>query len=244
MPTSEPNEKRDDVVPGTHWEFNEEVTDAFDDMLRRSIPQYEVMRQSSFDVGCAFRTPSTDIVDLGCARGDAIVPFLDRYGATNRFQLLERSQPMLEAAKERFAGWISSGVVRVRDWDLREGLPPCSASLVLSILTLQFTPIEKRPKILGSVAHSLIGGGALVLVEKCIDASPVVDDLWRTLYHEHKHLRGGYSYEQIDRKAASLEGVLVPITMRANEQLLRGAGFQHVTTFWQWMSFVGWVAVR
>ena len=31
-------------APGARWEFDESVTSAFDDMLRRSIPQYEAMR--------------------------------------------------------------------------------------------------------------------------------------------------------------------------------------------------------
>lgn len=30
--------KTDKVSPGSKWEFNEEVTQVFDDMLKRSIP--------------------------------------------------------------------------------------------------------------------------------------------------------------------------------------------------------------
>jgi tRNA (cmo5U34)-methyltransferase len=63
------------------------------------------------------------------------------------------------------------------------------------------------------------------------------------LYHALKQ-SNGYSREDIDRKRFALEGVLVPVTARWNEELLRGAGFGEVDCFWRWMNFAGWVAVR
>jgi tRNA (cmo5U34)-methyltransferase len=54
----------------------------------------------------------------------------------------------------------------------------------------------------------------------------------------------GYSREEIDRKRFSLEGVLVPVTARWNEELLAAAGFDQIDCFWRWMNFAGWVAVR
>ena len=49
-------------------------------MLRRSIPQYDVMRRAVFDVGSRFVQPGTDIVDLGCARGDDFAPASAGFG--------------------------------------------------------------------------------------------------------------------------------------------------------------------
>ncbi len=73
------------------WEFDEEVTRVIDDMLERSIPQYEVMRRAVFDVACRYVKPHTDIVDLGCSRGEAMAPLVDRFGAHNRFVGIEVS---------------------------------------------------------------------------------------------------------------------------------------------------------
>ena len=36
------------------WEFNEEVTRVFDDMLERSIPDYEHMRSLTYRIGRNF----------------------------------------------------------------------------------------------------------------------------------------------------------------------------------------------
>ena len=42
----------------------------------------------------------------------------------------------------------------------------------------------------------------------------------------------------------SLEGVLVPVTARWNEELLREEGFTSVDCFWRHLNFAGWVAVK
>ncbi len=42
----EPAEHKDHVIPEGKWEFDAQVTDVFDEMLRRSIPQYDVMRNA------------------------------------------------------------------------------------------------------------------------------------------------------------------------------------------------------
>ena len=54
----------------------------------------------------------------------------------------------------------------------------------------------------------------------------------------------GYTEDQIQRKKLSLEGVLVPVTARWNEELLRMAGFRSVDCFWRWMNFAAWIAVK
>jgi tRNA (cmo5U34)-methyltransferase len=53
-----------------------------------------------------------------------------------------------------------------------------------------------------------------------------------------------YSQDEIARKALSLEGVLVPITAKANRDLLKGAGFARVDCFWRWCNFAGWLAIK
>ena len=95
-------------LPGTKWEFDESVTHVFDDMLERSIPQYAEMRRLSFEVGARFVQNQTDILDLGCSRGEALVPFMSRFGAANRYVGIDVSDPMLDAARQRFMSWPDS----------------------------------------------------------------------------------------------------------------------------------------
>ncbi len=233
----------DPTNPPGKWTFDADVTRVFDDMLARSIPQYEVMRQACFELACRYVQPQTTLVDLGCARGEALAPFVEKFGAFNQYVGIEVSPPMLQAARERFAGYIGCGLVNIRELDLRQAYHPVRASVTLSILTLQFTPIEHRQRIVRDVYKHTVPGGAFVLVEKVLGATADLDTLMVEAYYQLKAAHG-YSQEEIERKRLSLEGVLVPVTAHWNEELLRMAGFRQVDCFWRWMNFAGWVAVK
>lgn len=229
----------DQVVPGEKWEFDAEVADSFDDMLSRSIPQYEVMRRAVVDVGSRYHQPGTHVVDLGCSRGEALATFHERLGSTASYLGVEVSEPMLEAARRRFEGTH----VRVEHMDLRTAYPSPTASVTLSVLTLQFVPIEHRLRILRDAWRHTAPGGAFILVEKVLGATADLDALMVDLYYQRKR-EAGYSQEDIDRKRLSLEGVLVPVSSRWNEEMLASAGFREVDCVWRWMNFAAWVAVK
>ncbi len=228
---------------GERWEFDTNVTAVFDDMLRRSIPQYEVMRHAVTNLAMRYVRCNTDVVDLGCALGEALAPLIDRFGADCRYVGVDVSRPMLEAARMRFRSLIDAGSVQILDLDLRTGFPRVSASVILSVLTIQFTPIEHRLRILEDVHASLLTGGAFLFVEKVIGMTAPLDRDFVELYYEFKR-SAGYTREEIERKRLSLEGVLVPVTARWNEELLKTVGFRQVDCFWRWMNFAGWIAVK
>jgi len=233
---------RDTVMPEGRWSFDGDVTSAFDDMLRRSIPQYDWLRTACFRLGSRYVKAGTSIIDLGCSRGEALQPFVDKFGAHNRFVGIDVSDPMLAVAQERFATYSQSGIVDIRNLDLRTDYPAERSSLVLSVLTLQFIPIEFRQQLLRRIRTSLISGGALILVEKVLGETAHLDDVLVAEYLDMKR-RNGYSEDQIERKRLALQGVLVPVTARWNEHMLRVAGFSEVDCFWRQLNFAGWLAV-
>ncbi len=232
--------EKDNHVPGEKWEFDKDVAKVFDDMLQRSIPQYEVMRQTVRDIAMAYMKNETAIIDLGCAKGDAIArlahmfPNMDFYG-------LDVSPAMLEEAQERFKNQKN---VSISYGDLISGIPvQQTATVILSVLTIQFTPIEYRMQIIQNIYDQLEQGGCLILVEKVLGDSAELDALFRERYYALKG-KNGYSQEDIARKRLALEGVLVPITAKWNEQMMNSAGFKQVDCFWRWMNFAGWVAIK
>lgn len=229
--------------PNGRWTFDDRVTEVFEDMLRRSIPQYEVMRQACFALGQHYVRPQTAVIDLGCSRGDALAPFVERFSPHNTFIGVEISQPMLKIATDRFRREIGKGLVAIRNLDLRAEFPQELASLMLSILTVQFTPIEYRLQILQRVYQHLIPGGAFIFVEKVLGQNADLNDTLAKTYHEMKR-QNGYSQDEIDRKRISLEGVLVPLTADWNVRALEQAGFRQVECFWRLYNFAGWLAVK
>ena len=225
------------IEEGKKWEFDEKVAEVFDNMLERSIPQYELMRELVARIGCKYVKVNSAIVDIGCSNGNAIAPFVRAYGNDCKFMLLDVSEPMLEKCREKY------GFLDIRNHDITKGLPEVDASLVLSILTLQFTPIEYRQKIVQSIYDNLRKGGALILVEKVLGNTNEIDEVMVDEYYRIKS-ENAYTQEQIQSKRKSLEGVLVPITAKWNEDLLKSAGFSKVDCFWRCLNFAGWIAIK
>jgi tRNA (cmo5U34)-methyltransferase len=225
------------------WTFDQTVVHVFDDMLRRSIPDYEAMRRVVWELGRELVQPGTDVVDLGCSRGEALAPFVEAFGDSVRCVGVEVSEPMLEAARERFGQELARGIVELHDLDLRRGYPDVRASVTLFVLTLQFVPVDERGRILRSVYEHTVPGGAIVLVEKVVGSSTAHDRLLVSL-HEARKRESGYTQEEIDRKRMSLVGVLVPLTALGNEELLRQAGFGEVECVWRSLNFAAWVGLK
>ena len=232
----------DQVVPGDKWEFDNQVTEVFDNMLERSIPGYLDMRRLTSILAIEFAKPGTYIVDLGCSRGGSLQQIVDKLGNKNKYIGIEISNPMRMAAIERFKGYKDI-VLSIKDIDLRHDFPVEESSVVLSVLTLQFIPIEYRQQVLAKAYASLIDGGIFILVEKILGRDSHTNDLFVKLYYDLKG-ENGYSEEQINTKRRSLEGVLVPVTSDWNEQLMKSAGFQHVECFWRNLNFAGWIGVK
>jgi tRNA (cmo5U34)-methyltransferase len=232
-----------DHAPGDRWEFDDEVARVFDDMLARSIPELAVMRGLVFDTGCRYVVPGTAVVDLGCSRGDSLAPFLAAFGDAIRAVGIETSPAMLAACRARFVAEVEAGTTAVLDLDLAHGYPEVTASLTLAVLTLQFLPVDARPRVLHDAFRTTVPGGALVLVEKLRGETPELDAQWTEQYEAMKRANG-YTQEAIDRKRLSLEGVLIPLTEHENAALLREAGFTAVEMFWRHLNFAAWVAVK
>ena len=68
----------DNIIPEDKWEFDESVAKCFPNMLSRSIPQYEVMRDLSAQLVTDIVNDNFKILDLGCSDGLMILA-LDKY---------------------------------------------------------------------------------------------------------------------------------------------------------------------
>jgi len=221
------------------WAFDTEVTRVFDDMLKRSIPNYDGMREAISGVARQVFAEQGVITDLGTSRGETISHLLPCVNKATQFIGLEISEPMVEAATERF---INNENVRMMQHDLLTDTLP-ETTHITSCLSLMFTPIEDRPKIVGQIASALADNGVFLLVEKVAGMNGVTDEIFTNAYYDMKR-EHGYSDDAIQRKRLSLRGVLVPQTAKANEDMLVSAGFRTVECFWRTWNFVGWIAKK
>ena len=226
---------------GSKWEFDDSVTNVFDDMLERSIPDYKNMRDLVHKLTIKYAKQGTIIMDLGCSTGGAIEQAVKEL-KNNQFIGIEVSKSMREQARENFKTYHNVNII---NHDLRHGLPSThmNTSVILSILTIQFTPIEYRLNILKDIYQTLSGDGVFIFVEKVLGETAEIDNTLVDLYYGLKG-ENGYTQEKIQKKRKSLEGVLVPVTSSWNIELLRKAGFENIDCFWRNLNFAGYIAVK
>lgn len=229
-------------IPEGPWQFDASVSECFEDMISRSIPQYEMMRKAVTQIGSQFieGVEGGLVIDLGCSRGGAIQSMVNR-SPDCKYVGVEVSEPMIELARKQFA---DNPNVEIRQADICHQYPSeVNVSLVLANLTIQFTPIEYRQGIIQNIYNSLKPGGAFIFVEKILGESSRIDNIFVAQYLKFK-ADSGYSQDSINRKKLSLEGVLVPVTDRWNQDLLRDAGFRDIGCFWRFLNFAGWIAIK
>lgn len=237
----------DDVYPDGKWEFDEEVTNCFENMLERSIPQYSVMRESCaklvYDI--IGDKKQFNILDMGCSDGLNIKCMLKLFKTRGHFLGIDVSKPMLDKAIDTFSivNKINGNQIDIEYCDLRTDFPNIVFDAILSVLTIQFTPIEYRQNIIQSVYNHLEDNGCFIFVEKVLGNTASLNKLFVDNYYNLKR-DNDYTDEQIERKRLSLEGVLVPVTNDWNIDLLRQAGFKQIDVFWRWMNFVGYIAIK
>ena len=232
----------DNVYPKEKWEFDTNVAKCFANMLERSIPDYRSMRSLVYEIGEKFIKDGTGIMDVGCSTGLAVEPFYRKHLDNNTYFLCDKSEPMLEVARQGFAVGIAENFVTVVNGNFYEIGIPKDNTLVLSILSLQFMPTAYRQKIINDIYESMLPGGAFILVEKVV-GDQGLDEMEVDLYYEMKR-QNGYSDTRIREKRKSLENVLSPLKAEWNVDMLKEAGFSKVDMFWRCLNFCGWVAIK
>jgi tRNA (cmo5U34)-methyltransferase len=230
---------QDQYIPEGRWEFNAEVARVFDDMISRSIPDYDTMRDLTMRLGQKFITHDSNVMDLGCSTGLGVESLINK-NPECLFHLCDTSEPMLGICRAKYSGMEN---VIIEKKDITKELPEAKCSLILSCLTIQFTPIEYRQRIIQNVYDSLQRGGAFLFVEKVLGYSAVIDEAMKDEYYAIKR-ENSYTEEQIAGKRKSLEGTLVPVTEAANRQFLEAAGFRIIETYWRYLNFCGLIAIK
>lgn len=234
---------RDETNPQGKWEFNQDVVDVFEDMLSRSIPGLEDMRNTINLIIKSVIPLGGSILDIGCSDGQQLASLQAMEAPAMQLKLfgVDNSREMIQKAVER-----CGPSVKFLHHDMCEGKPrfsngPIKYDVILSILTLQFIPVELRPEILFYIRNAIRSGGRFIFVEKVTFSDYENQTLMTKVYHDIKR-ENGYTTDQIKTKNISLRNVLVSKTIEDNTKMLHDAGFDHVTTFWQNTAFVGWVA--
>lgn len=228
------------------FEFNREVAEVFDDMLARSVPYYHEQQALLQQIGRKFYVPGTRVYDLGCSTGVTLINLAKVLGPDARLVGYDYSQPMLDKAAQNITAAGLQNQIELRRGDFNEDLSGAElreASLVTVCWTLQFVRPLWRDRFVRWINAGMVGGAALVCMEKILTHNSDMNRYFIDFYYEYKS-RHGYSQEEIIRKREALENVLVPYRTEENFELFRRNGFTTVETCFQWFNFAGYLCVK
>jgi tRNA (cmo5U34)-methyltransferase len=233
-------DKQEKITP---FEFNEQVTQVFDDMLNRSVPFYSqsILRQAQLAV--EFYQPGTQIFDLGCSHGNLGIQILQQFNSTTFSMVgVDSSEPMINKYTRRLEHQEGSSRIKLV-CSLLEDIKIQNASVVLINLTLQFLAVDRRDDLIQAIYRGMTPGGILLLTEKTVHPIPALDALEKKYYRRFK-LENGYSELEISQKREALDRVLVPDTLDTHINRLKKAGFKLADVWLKWFNFSSMIAVK
>jgi tRNA (cmo5U34)-methyltransferase len=231
----------DQDLPGD-FEFSNQVSKVFPDMIGRSVPGYWDNVTWIGTLAQRFIKPDSVVYDLGCSLG-AIGWAIDQeltvpaqiVGVDNSVPMVEALGLNLKAAQPRATWRVIHGDVAQLSYE--------TASVFVLHYCLQFVPLVKREVLLTRLYASLEPGGALFLSEKIAGESAESDEWLRTEHHGFK-LKMGYSDKEIAAKARSIATMMPLETASVHEERLRSLGFKNVVRWRQSLNFCSWVACK
>jgi tRNA (cmo5U34)-methyltransferase len=228
------------AVPGT-WRFDEEVSQAFDAHVRKSVPFYDELQRMVVELSEYFVRDQSVIYDLGSSTGATLHMLGEAHAAKENAQFIgfDLSESMVQEARKAVK-WPNVRFFHKNILDV-DFSPP--ANFVTSLYTLQFLTLAERRELLARINDGLVEGGGLLIVEKTRAETSFFQDIWVELYWDFKR-RQGLSAEQILEKANSIRGVLNPLTTEENLDLLYQTGFTRVEVFFKWYNWSGFLAVK
>ena len=213
-----------------NFEFNENVTKVFPDMIRRSIPGYETIIAVSGLIAWNKIIKGTNCYDLGCSRGATTSSIVQTIG--NRpctIHAVDNSSSMVSIAQKE----ITDPRVRLRNSDIND-ISITNASAVFLNFTLQFIDPAIREQLLRKIYLGCRPGAILVLSEKVITGAE----------YENLHLQfkkqNGYSQLEISQKRDALENVMRIDEVETLETNLTKAGFTNIRI---WFRCLNWVSI-
>lgn len=225
------------------FSFNEEVAAVFPDMIRRSVPGYDLLIDQIKVLTMYYERPDCNYYDLGCSWGAVSVAMGQVITARGcHIIAVDNSLAMIKKCRLRFSKMNSSSTIHLICSDI-EDINIKRAQLVILNFTLQFIEPSGREYLLKKIYEGLLPGGLLILSEKIKASTGITQELY-TEWHQAFKRYQGYSDLEISQKRTALEQVLVADTLQTHLKRLSSCGFSRTEPWFQCFNFVSMMAFK
>lgn len=225
--------------------FTDEVAAVFPDMIRRSIPGYEMIIPMTGLIAARHLRAGDTVIDLGCSLGatsQAIAAQTDQditvVGIDNSDAMVERAS---QANNDSRLSFLKADALSEPVMEMISG-----ARVIVMNFFLQFCEPDSRVSLLRKIHKHLDPEGLVILSEKIIDT-----DQGKEGFYDDAHLAwkraNGYSDLEVSQKRNALENVMRIDSEKVHFDRLNTAGFSQVDQWYKclnWASFLAWKGSR
>ena len=220
--------------------------EGFDEHIDWSIRGYSDLLDDVINLSRYFVEDNTKVVDIGCSTGKLTKRIME-YNvicSSANYVGVEVAEGFFDNMDKREVElnkqFPNTPLEFIKD-DIRNyKFENCS--LVTSLFTLQFMPYFSRETVVQNIYDGLNEGGAFIFAEKIDTTHSRLENMLRTIYYDFKNKK--FSYEDIMTKEKTLQNMLKPNSWNEIENILDGAGFKAVQSFWQNHLFIGAIAIK
>lgn len=228
-----------------NWKFSGDVVNEFESHVAKSVPIYNRGHELIIKLSDFFIKNDSLVYDIGCSTGKLIIDLVkhNKNKENSKFIGLDVENDMIKYAKDKQKeNKIKSSRLKFYNEDAVT-FEFQKNDFIISYFTIQFIHPKHRQSLLNKIYESLEWGGAFLFFEKVRYSDARFQDIFTTLYNDYK-LEMGYSHEEIINKTRSLKGVMEPFSTNGNEDMLKRAGFNDITTVIKDICFQGFLAIK
>ena len=219
-----------------NWRFNKEIVDIFNEHIRKSIPLYDDIQKDIADMSVYFSQSGSNIIDIGTSTGNLINKLYTLNNNRNiNFIGIDNETDMINNCLNQYKN-INFKLCDALDYDYT------NSSIVTSMLSLQFMSKNKRKSLIENIYKGLNEDGVLFIVEKVKNDIIDIHDIYNDIYYDFKRLN--LNDTEILDKNMSIRGIMKPLTLKENIEMLENAGFEKIDIFFKKLNFVGIISIK
>ena len=133
-------------LSGLPFTFNLEVTEVFEDMIRRSVPGYQTSLRLITQYAKNYYQPETNCYDIGCSLGASSISIL-KARQDAKITAIDNSEAMIKECRNRFEKFPQFKSINFIQEDVMES-ELGNASLVVVNYLIQFLDLNQREALL------------------------------------------------------------------------------------------------
>ena len=218
------------------WRFNKDTVKVFDKHIENSVPLYKEFHKNIVDMSVYFAQRDTKIVDIGSSTGVLTYDLFKINQSRNITVIgLDIEKDMIAESSVRYPD-INFKNINALDFDYT------NSSVITIVLTLQFLSKSDRKLLLQKIYNEMNVGGAIFIVEKVRTSNLEIHDIYNDMYYDFK--RNNFNDTDILDKNISLRGIMKPLTLDENLNILKEVGFSEYEIFLKYNNFVGIMAIK